>query len=156
MKRFKYRLQTVLDIKKRKEDEIKKKLAEKNGHVLIAQKQLKDLNEQLAQFQASEKKQRARSVSIHALRASIVYRYKMQADIAGKGKEIIQLKQGAHALVKLLTEAKKESKALEILRDKKFAEWKHEYKLEEQESTDDVSQKGFIRKTRTAALQASS
>jgi flagellar export protein FliJ len=156
MKRFRYRLQTLLDIKKRKEEEIKRKLAEKNGQVFRAQKQLKELHEQLAQFQASEKKQRMQSVSIHALRASIVYRYKLQADIAGKGKEIVQCKQDAQNIVKLLTEAKKECKVLEILRDKKLAEWKREYKIEEQEFTDDVSQKGFIRKTRTAALQASS
>jgi flagellar FliJ protein len=155
MKRFRYRLQTLLDIKKRKEEEIKRKLAEKNNQVLRAQRQLKEFNEQLAEFQASEKKQRMRAASVSALRASVVYRYKLQADIAGKGKEIVQCKQDAQAIVKLLTEAKKECKALEILRDKKLAEWKREYKLEEQEFTDDVSQKGFIRKTRIAALLAS-
>ncbi|MGB7567854.1 MAG: flagellar export protein FliJ [Chitinivibrionales bacterium] len=155
MKRFRYRLQTLLDIKKRKEEEIKRKLAEKNNQVLRAQKQLKELHEQLARFQASEKKQRMQSVTVYALRASVVYRYKLQADIAGKGKEIVQLTQDAHTIVKLLTEAKRECKVLEILRDKKLAEWKREYKIEEQEFTDDVSQKGFIRKTRTAALQAS-
>jgi flagellar export protein FliJ len=58
--------------------------------------------------------------------------------------------------VKLLTEAKKECKALEILKDKKLLEWKREYKLEEQEFSDDVSQKGFIRKARLASLKDSS
>jgi flagellar protein FliJ len=156
MKRFRFRLQTLLEIKKRKEEETKRKLAEKNNLVLRSQKQLKDLHEQLAQFQASEKKQRMQAISVSALRASVVYRYKLQTDIAGKGREIVQFKQDAQAIVRLLTEAKKECKVLEILRDKKLAEWKREHKLEEQEFTDDVSQKGFIRKTRIAAQLASS
>jgi flagellar FliJ protein len=155
MKRFRFRLQTLLDIKKRKEEEIKIKLGEKNSQVLRSQKNLKDLHEQLAEFQASERKQRMLAVTVSALRASVVYRYKLQADIAGKGREIVQFKQDAQAIVKLLTEAKKECKVLEILRDKKLAEWKREFKLEEQEFTDDVSQKGFIRKTRTAPRASS-
>lgn len=155
MKRFRFRLQTLLDIKTRSEEQIKRKLAEENGKVIQAHKNLADLHDVLDGFQAAEKTQRAQSVTAAALRASITYRYKLQADILGKGKEIVGLKQNVQKIVTALAQARRETKTLEIVRDKKLAEWKRENKLKEQEFTDDVSQKGFIRKTRAAGLQAS-
>ena len=151
MKRFRFRLQTLLDIKIRTEDRIKRKLAEENSRVMAAARNMVELQEQLKQFQIDEKRQRLKSVTAGALRASINYRFKLQADIAGKNKQILDLKQSVQSMVRMLMEAKKETKALEILRDKKLVEWKHDNKLREQEFTDDVSQKGFIKKTRTAA-----
>ena len=151
MKRFRFRLQTLLDIKIRTEDRIKRKLAEENSRVMAAARNMVELQEQLKQFQMDEKRQRLKSVTAGALRASINYRFKLQADIAGKNKQILDLKQSVQSMVRMLLEAKKETKSLEILRDKKLAEWKHDNKLREQEFTDDVSQKGFINKTRTAA-----
>jgi flagellar protein FliJ len=151
VKRFRFRLQTLLDIKIRTEDRIKRKLAEENSRVMTAARNMVELQEQLKQFQMDEKRQRLKAVTAGALRASINYRFKLQADIAGKNKQILDLKQSVQSMVRMLLEAKKETKALEILRDKKLAEWKHDNKLREQEFTDDVSQKGFIKKTRTAA-----
>ena len=151
MKRFRFRLQTLLDIKIRTEDRIKRKLAEENSRVMAAGRNLVELQEQIKQFQMDEKRQRLKSVTAGALRASINYRFKLQSDIAGKNKQILDLKQSVQSMVRMLMEAKKETKALEILRDKKLAEWKHDNKLREQEFTDDVSQKGFIKKSRTAA-----
>jgi flagellar FliJ protein len=151
VKRFRFRLQTLLDIKIRTEDRIKRKLAEENSRVMAASRNMAELLGQLKQFQTDEKRQRLKSVTAGGLRASINYRFKLQSDIAGKNKQILDLKQSVQSMVGMLMEAKKETKALEILRDKKLAEWKHDNKLREQEFTDDVSQKGFIKKTRAAA-----
>jgi flagellar export protein FliJ len=155
MKRFRFKLQALLDIKIRTEDRIKRKLAEENAKVMAAGKALAESNDRLKQFQALEKNERMKAVTAGGLRASINYRFKLQGDIAGAGKQILDLKQSVQSMVRMLMEAKKETKALEILRDKKLAEWKHENKLHDQEFTDDVSQKGFIRKTRDAAQRVS-
>jgi flagellar export protein FliJ len=52
-----------------------------------------------------------------------------------------------------LAHARKECRVLEILKEKKFALWKKEYKKEEQEFIDDVSQKGYVRRLHAASYE---
>ncbi|HAJ79834.1 MAG TPA: hypothetical protein DCO75_08685 [Fibrobacteres bacterium] len=60
----------------------------------------------------------------------------------------------AREIILSLTEAKKESRALEILKEKKYLQWKLEGKREEQEFVDDISQKEYIRKGKTAQVDS--
>jgi flagellar biosynthesis chaperone FliJ len=82
---------------------------------------------------------------------SVTYRYKLQRDIADAGREATTLRQEAQNLVRELTEAKKESRALEIVKEKKIIQWKRDNKREEQDALDDISQKEHIRKMGTPA-----
>ena len=151
MKRFRFRLQTLLDMKQRREDELARKVAEKNDEIIRADKDLLKGRDRLARFQAEEKKQRAVALSPLLLRLSVLHRHNLQRDIEDQGRRIAGLKQELEAAVRSLTEAKKERRALEILRDKKREQWKLDYMQEERKFTDDVSQKGFIRKAKAAA-----
>ena len=85
------------------------------------------------------------------LRASVAYRHKLKQDILKKGRQIDDLKADAVKIRKKLVEATKARRALEIIRERRFAEWKEEYKAQEQGFIDDISQQGFIRKSHSAA-----
>jgi flagellar FliJ protein len=151
MKRFSFRLQTLFDIKKQKEEQLKRALAIKNGLILRAVQRLEQNRLQLSTFQDLEKERRSSGPSAQALRLSVTYRYKLQRDIADAGREATTLRQEAQNLVRELTEAKKESRALEIVKEKKIIQWKRDNKREEQDALDDISQKEHIRKMGTPA-----
>ena len=150
MKRFSFRLQTLLDIKQRREEELARTVAEKNNEIIRTFKSLQEGRDRLSQFQAEEKKQRAFALDALLLRLSVVHRHALQREIAERGSRIAALKLELQAAVHSLTEAKKETRALEILRDSKRMEWKRDYGREEQKIIDDVSQNGYNRKLKTA------
>ena len=150
MKRFSFRLQTLLTMKERREKELARNVAEKNNEIIRTVKSLQEGRDRLAEFQEEEKRQRTAALSAVLLRLSVVHRHALQRDIEDKGRRIAGLKQELQAAIESLTNAKKETRALEILRDNKLAQWKRDYAREEQEFTDDVSQKGYIRAARTA------
>jgi flagellar FliJ protein len=150
MKRFNFRLESLLEIRKRAEEEIKKDLAKKNNEILLARRDQKDLVGRLESFFIDEKKQRMKVLDLLALRTSISYRRQIEKDIGQKFRRIEELSAEKDRIMELLIKARKESKVLELLKDKKLAEWKKEYKMEEQKFIDDVSQKAYIRKTTEA------
>jgi flagellar protein FliJ len=153
MKRFRFRLQTLLDMKQRREEELARKVAEKNGEIVQAQKNLQDGRDRLARFQAEEKLQRTSAPSAVLLRVSVAHCHALQRDIEEANRRIAGLRRELESAVHSLTEAKKETRALEILRDNKRDRWKRDFLREEQQFTDDVSQKGQIRKS-LAAVRA--
>jgi flagellar protein FliJ len=150
MKRFGFRLQTLLEMKRRREEDLARRVAEKNNEIILTQKGLRECHNRLSQFQSDEKRRRTLGLSAFLLRLSIAHRHTLQRDIEDAGRRLAGLRLELQAAVHSLTEAKKETRTLEILRDKKQSEWKLEYAREEQAITDDVSQKGHIRKSKAA------
>jgi flagellar protein FliJ len=151
VKRFSFRLQTLLDMKQNREKELARKVAEKNNEIIRATASLHEDRGSLAKFQDEEKRQRGAALSALLLRLSVVHRHTLQRVIEDKGRRIIGLRQDLRLAMESLTEAKKETRALEILRDNKHAQWKRDYARKEQKFTDDVSQKGHIRASKTAS-----
>jgi flagellar protein FliJ len=151
MKRFSFRLQTLLDMKKRREEELAIKVAEKNGEIIRASGSLEECRGRLTRFQADEKRERECGLSALRLRLSVVHRHALQREIENNGRRIIGLRQELQSAVQALTSAKKETRTLENLRDKKRLQWNHDALREEQKLSDDVSQKGYIRRSRAAA-----
>ena len=155
MKRFNFRLDVLLDIKKRAEEEIKRELARKNGEILLSRQEREELSRTLDAFFIEEKKQRLRILDLLALKFSISYRSQLQKEIVHKDRFIEGLVGELENVRVRLAQATKECRVLEILKGKRLARWKKEYKKEEQEFIDDVSQKGYVRRLHAAAESAS-
>jgi flagellar export protein FliJ len=92
--------------------------------------------------------------SVLELRYGVAYRFKLKKDILLKGRQIDDLLAQAHAVRKRLVKAKQEHRAIEIVRERQFDAWKKEYRTREQGFIDDVSQQGYLRRTREAAAPA--
>jgi flagellar protein FliJ len=152
MKRFHFKLDVLLDMKKRAEEEAKKDLARKNNEIMAVRRERDDLASQLVSFFAEEKKQRLKVLELVALKFSIAYRSQLQLEIVKKEQGITGLLAEREQLRLRLTQARKETRVLELLREKKFAAWKKEYNKEEQDFIDDVSQKGYVRRLRNSAV----
>lgn len=151
MKRYHFRLETLLELRKRREDEIKLQLGKKNREMLAARKELAATSDALKSLQASEKKTRATAKSALVLRYSVTYRYKLKEDIVKKSRLIDELGAQAEGIRKKLVRATQQRRAIEIVRERQLAEWKKEYSSQERKFVDDISQQAYIRK---ASLQA--
>lgn len=149
MKKFRFRLDTLLNIRKRKEDEIKLRLAEKNRQYIEAQRKVNSIHDQLKELQSSEKERRGSNESIMMLRHSVSYRFKLKEDLLQAGKKVDEIRGEIARVRKTLVTATRDRRAIELVKERRLAEWKKEYRTEEQSFIDDVSQQGFIRKVQS-------
>lgn len=154
MKRFTFRLETLLELRTRMEDGIKQELADKLRELLRARNDLAGLSDALKKLQEEEKKRRSDAQSALELRYGIVYRFKLKKDILLKGRQIEDLHLQAHAIRTRLVKAKRDRRAIEIIRERQRAAWKKACRTQEQGFIDDVSQQGYLRRTRAPATAA--
>ncbi|HLV32697.1 MAG TPA: flagellar export protein FliJ [Chitinispirillaceae bacterium] len=147
MKKFRFNLETLLDMRKKTEDRVKLQLAEKNREIINLQQELSSILDQLKDFQKKEVQNRIdKNIDPVLLRYSVTYRFRLKKEMLELGRRIDDLKADAWKINRKLIDAIKERRAIEILKEKRFLEWKKEYSLKEQEYIDDISQQGFIRK----------
>jgi flagellar FliJ protein len=154
VKRFEFRLETLLALRKRREDEIKQELGKKIQGIVTVCKELAAITEALKALQGEEKRKRPVTTSAVELRYGIAYRFKLKKDILVKGRLIDDLQAQAHAIRAKLVKAKQERRAIEIVRERQYAAWKKAYRTQEQGFIDDVSQQAYIRHAREAAAAA--
>jgi flagellar FliJ protein len=145
MQRFRFRLETVLQLRKRKEDEVKLALARKNNEIIRAQLQLRQMHDELNGLQQQQKESRQQGLNIVELRHWVAYRNKMKLDIIAKSKELGGLKKNLEEIRAALVQATKKKRAVELVREKRFAQWRKDYNNSTQKVTDDLSQQRFIR-----------
>lgn len=151
MKRFQFKLDVLIELRKRAEDDIKLQLGRKNREILTAREKMQLSVNELYNLQATEKSRRAHVTDAMELRYSVAYRHKLKADILKIGRRVDELSAEAAKIQKDLVNATKDRRAIEIVRERRFREWKKEYDRKEQGFIDDISQQGFIRKVRDRA-----
>jgi len=146
MKRFSFGLDPLLDIRRRNEDEIKRELAEKQRTLFSARDSMAQIHNELKNMQSEEKEFRARAVNVESMRHSVLYRFKLKRELFNKGVEIESLSNQANLVQQKLTRAVQARKAIEMLRERRFAEWKKEVNRKEQIFIDDISNQSYTRK----------
>ncbi|MBD3419923.1 MAG: flagellar export protein FliJ [Chitinivibrionales bacterium] len=146
MRRFLFRLEPVLQMRKRREDSVKRDLARKNGEIDSARKTMNSLTGELQNLQEQEKMRRATTSDIIGLRHSVSYRHKLKIGMLRQGRLIDRLRKEAGDIRQDLVDAKKEARAVELLKEKQLVEWRKNYRLEEQKFIDDISQQQYIRR----------
>ncbi len=145
MNRFRFRLEVLLDLRKKKEEKIKLALAEKNNQILSAQKLVNELHDGLKAFQENEKTSRREHLDPVMLRYSITYRYALKKKLTDAIRQVDDLKAEAFRIQKELVIATQKRKAVEIVKEKRLIEWKRKNHIVEQNFNDDISQQAFIR-----------
>ncbi len=141
MKRFQFRLETLLNIRKRREEECKALLGRKNREVLAAKQSLDRLRAAFLDLQASEKKKRTDVRSVIELRYSVSYRFKLRQDILGQNRVVENMKSQAVELRNRLIRATQQRRAIELVRERRYEQWRLERTREEQNFIDDIAQR---------------
>lgn len=145
MNKFRFRLEVLLDLRKKKEEKIKLSLAEKNNQVMSASKQVTELHDALKALQEDEKTSRREHLDPLLLRYSISYRYILKKKLTDAIRRVDDLKADAFRIQQELIIATQKRKAVEIVKEKRLVEWKKKNHTIEQNFNDDISQQAFIR-----------
>lgn len=145
MKKFKFTLDALLDLRKRKEEQIKLELAKKNQQIFDARMQLFEMKNQLIEVQSFEKEDRSNKADIMKMHYSVTFRNKLKLDMLKAGQHIDKLESEFEGIRKKLIEASKKRKAIELIKEKRQNEWRKELIRVEQAFIDDISQQAYIR-----------
>ncbi|MCX7725804.1 MAG: flagellar export protein FliJ [Chitinispirillaceae bacterium] len=140
MKKFSFRLDRLLELKKLEEENIKLQLAEKNREIFEARKKITKIFEELKVLETEEKKKRSNINTPLLLRAGVAYRYKLKDELIKTAYAIENLNSEAEKIKKKLTKAIKARRSLETIKNNRFTEWKKSYLKAEQNFIDDIAQ----------------
>jgi flagellar FliJ protein len=150
MKKFTFRLEALLTVKKNKEEEVKRRLAEKNNEAAESQQKIAFVQNSLRNFQNEAKAKRGGGgESVVSMRSTVAYRNQLKLELLKEGQRLDGIMQGIFRINQELIVAARERRAVEIIKEKKYAEWKKENAIAEQKFMDDLSQQAFIRKHKT-------
>ena len=145
MKRFSFRLETLLTVRRRAEDELGLLLGKKTREIDEARKSLDDLHTTFVRFQDEERKRRTGSLSAAELRYSVVYRFRLRREIMTAHRRLDDLLGQAAELRTKLVRARQRRRSLELMRERKYESWRIDNKRIEQKTTDEVAMRGYIR-----------
>ncbi|MCL2845746.1 MAG: flagellar export protein FliJ [Chitinivibrionia bacterium] len=141
MQRFKFELQSILDLRIREEDEAKAFLMMCELELQKANADFKDKKEELVNFQTREKGSRKdEPTSAATLKFSVSWRNSIKLDILKLGRQIQEISMDVARARQLFTQATIKRQALEKLHDKKKEEWQKEFNKQEQKFLDELAQ----------------
>ncbi len=146
MKKFHFPLETLLELRIRREEALQEQLGKKRGEITSAQTELNDLSEQLRGMQSEQRCAVSEKRSnILSLRTTVSWRNSMKQEMLSKGKFIQEMEADAEYIRRRLVKASQARKVLETLKEKRHLEWKVERNRVEQAFIDEVSTQRFIR-----------
>lgn len=146
-KRFVFRLQTVLDIKIKKEEEEKKKL----GELIAWQKQEEAIlaqmigQEQQTRDMLKEKQATGQWLEVDELKRISYFLKKIANDIAAQKQKLVDIARRIDEQRDALLNAVKEKKTLETLKENQYNEWVREVDEEEAKVLDELATLKYAR-----------
>ena len=146
-KRFVFRLQTVLEIKIKKEEEEKKKLGEliawqKHEEAILAQM---IAQEQQTRAMLKEKQATGQWLEIDELKRISYFLKKIASDIEAQKAKLVEIARRIDEQRDALLNAVKEKKTLETLKENQYNEWLREVEEEEAKVLDELATLKYAR-----------
>lgn len=147
MKKFVFRLDRVLKLRRQIEERIEIEFALKNSEYIAVKNEIERNKEELMLF-ISENSIMEGSFSIEEIQAADNYIFRLEKRIKDLKVELDEKKKELDRVRELLNEAKKARKILEKLREKRLNEYVNAVNREEVNELDDINQKLEFNKER--------
>ena len=135
MKRFKFRLQRILDIREQIRDEARQELGRRNAVLAHEQSVLRGLEAELLRLNAGENG----IVTASELLLTGAYAQRIQKLIEQQALKVEEARKAVVEAQERYIQANKDAKALEMLKEKRRAEYDHEALKEEINQLDEVA-----------------
>jgi len=135
MKRFKFRLQRILDIREQIRDEARQELGRRNAVLAHERSVLRGLEAELLRLNAGENG----IVTASELLLTGAYAQRIQKLIEQQALKVEEARKAVVEVQERYIQANKDAKALEMLREKRRAEYDHEVLKEEINQLDEVA-----------------
>jgi len=151
MKRFKFRLEKLLDARKARERAIQNELAiEIAKENILIEKQTAHRDNLQNLKKVNHEKMKQNKVSFSNLMIYHTYEHNAISIIKGLQEQVNQLQPKIHEIRTRLDLAAKERKSIEKLKERKFDEWKYQVAKNEERENDEINMKIFEGITRKA------
>ena len=135
MKRFKFRLQRILDIREQIRDEARQELGRRNAVLAHEQSVLRGLEAELLRLNAGENG----IVTASELLLTGAYAQRIQKVIEQQALKVEEARKAVVEAQERYIQANKDAEALEMLKEKRKAEYDHEVLKEEINQLDEVA-----------------
>jgi flagellar FliJ protein len=145
MKRFQFRLEKLLKIRKYREREWELKLADITGQCIVLEKKIVASKDNISHT-LDERSAFGGTIDIYELIANEMYIARMKQDIVNAGIELEEKKRQREKVKKKFLEVSKQKKILEKLKQRKEEEYYNEAKKEEFKTLDEINAGDVIRK----------
>lgn len=146
MKKFKFRLNTVLKVKQKKEDSLKTELVGLKKILELETSRLNKLKNDKLACQKELKQLRSKDIDINKLALYEYYLEALKQKIANQTSRVEGCKVAVGEKKAELLEASKEKKAVEKLHDKRYSEYLSDVQSAEQKIFDEISTVRYGRK----------
>jgi flagellar protein FliJ len=148
-KRFIFRLDTLLKLRKRKEDEQRRVVAERLRDVRRCQATITDLRCRISDALAGEREMRLRgSLSVTRVLAEQRWRAHLDRRLAASGQQLTTLEKAHRESQSVLAERSRDVKVLEKLREKRHQAHMMEQERIERIETEEVGMQMYVRDQR--------
>ncbi len=146
MKRFRFRLQRLLEIREHKEKQVKNELAGAEGKKYIhVEKKEKILKEDQGSRKNMHLEQEKRKLTIDRFHQYQRYFNRLKANVTARDKLISLIDDEIKVINERLVEARREKRVLERLKENKLKEYQYEMQREDQNFFDEVGNNKFIK-----------
>jgi len=146
MKKFQFRLDRVMEYKKKVEEEKKKELFTARENLRLAIENLKKLMKERKDIMDTLKNFQRDDIKINHVLLYLNYLYALNEKIKLKKIEVSQKEREVAEKEKELIEARKEVKVLENLREKRYQDYLQEVKRKEQFMEDEFAKFTYLRR----------
>ena len=147
MKRFRFRLEKLLEAKVAKEKEIQHELAKAIGEQNVFRTKQHEYRTRVA-AQKDEFHERFLKKSVNFQQLEMFHRFEVFADkvIDDSQQKIDALEPAINRIRMRLAEASKERRTIEKLKERRYKEWQYKVTSAENKETDDMNQKLYVRR----------
>lgn len=148
MKKFRFRLDTLLKVRQRQKEQAELEYAAAANRLISAESLLEQIKQQLSDSMASFQISRDKLISIELLKTYHSYFDKIRKDIVEQKEQVRQKKFERQEKLTLLHAAMNKLKIIENLRTKRFEEFRAELLREEQQQLDELGMQLYVRQVR--------
>lgn len=148
MKKFRFRLDTLLKVRQRQKEQAELEYAAAANRLISAESLLEQIKQQLSDSMASFQISRDKLISIELLKTYHSYFDKIRKDIVEQKEQVRQKKLERQEKLTLLHAAMNKLKIIENLRTKRFEEFRTELLREEQQQLDELGMQLYVRQVR--------
>ena len=136
MKRFRFRLERLLSLRRHRETEWEQRLAEATGRVVTVQREIGD---RVAEKARALRDQYQGGIDVRRLLSTNEYMRRMDHEIEKEEALLVRFRREREALQEKYLEASRDRKVLERLKDRRAAEYAKLQRVEETKQLDDIT-----------------
>lgn len=150
MKKYKFKLETVLNLKKQLEQNLKNRLANEISKLNSEKAILDDYIDSRKQFVISYEKNNSNHTSICQIMSCYEYLAVLDEKVNLHQQRMAEIQLTVNSILQELTIAAKEKQTMIKLEEKEFATYKYELMAEEQKTNDENNSYKYYKKTITS------